>query len=416
MSHGLRGAVIAYHSSPLTEPGSGDAGGMTVYIRSLAEALLRRDVRTDIFTRATDDSPEIAHLAPGIRVISIEAGPRATIDKEVASEHVDRFWDGVLEFSCQERTAYDFVHSHYWQSGIAAVALAERWGVPLIHSNHTLGRVKNGYLAPGDRPEPDLRIVAESSVIDSADALIASSQEEWRHLACLYGADHDRIQTIQPGVDHCLFSPGDKKTAREGLGLDDRAVLLAVGRIQPLKGLELALRAVEQLVPSIDRELLLLVVGGPSGRDGEGELDRLQSLANELGIADNVRFIGTKPHDDLPVFYRAADALVICSHSESFGLTALEAHACGTPVIATAVGGLKDVVLDDRSGFLVEQRDATEFAGRLKTLLTDDALLTDFSNAAVDVAESFSWDSAADRFADLYECLVEFGASEACIC
>ncbi|MEA2487439.1 MAG: D-inositol-3-phosphate glycosyltransferase [Actinomycetota bacterium] len=416
MTRGLRGALIAYHSSPLTEPGSGDAGGMTVYIRSLADALLKRDIRTDIFTRAADDVPQVTHLAPGIRVVSIEAGPRSDIEKEQRIQYLDRFIEGVRSFGASEQIAYDFVHSHYWQSGVAGMTLAEGWEVPLIHSNHTLARVKNGYLAPGDRPEPALRIRAESSVIDSADALIASSEEEWRHLSCLYGASHDRIQTIQPGVDHRVFCPGDATEARHELGLGDEAVLLAVGRIQPLKGMELALRAVEQLVPVLDREVVLIVVGGPSGRDGDLELARLRTLASELGIADNVRFVGTRRHDDLPIFYRAADALVICSHTESFGLTALEAHACGTPVVATSVGGLREVVVDDRSGFLVEERDATEFATRLKTLLSDGALRTEFSSAAVDAAAGFSWDSAADQFADLYECLVEVGVSEACIC
>ncbi len=389
---------------------------MTVYIRSLADALLKQDVRTDIFTRATDASEQVCHLAPGIRVISIEAGPRVEVEKEQRIRFLDDFIEGVAGFAQTSGGSYDFVHSHYWQSGMAGAALADRWDTPLIHSNHTLARVKNGFLAPGDEPEPDLRIDAETSVISAADALIASSDEEWHHLSCLYGASHDRIHTIQPGVDHDIFFPGDVKAARAELGLGDEAVLLAVGRIQPLKGLELALRALEQLVPAIDREAVLLVVGGPSGREGDAELARLHRLASDLGVAGNVRFVGTRPHGELPVLYRAADALVICSHTESFGLTALEAHACGTPVVATAVGGLTEVVADDSSGFLVERREATEFAARLKTLLSDRNLHTEFSSAAANVAAGFSWDTAAARFAELYECLVQEGVPEACFC
>lgn len=412
----MRAAVISYHSSPLVEPGSGDAGGMTVYIRSLAEALLKRNVRTDIFTRAVDDGPIVTHLAPGIRVVSVAAGPRTELEKESRVRYLDGFVSGVAAFAGDERHGYDFVHSHYWQSGEAARSLAALWGVPMIHSNHTLARVKNTHLAPGERPEPELRVQAEKEVLAAADALISSSQEEWHDLSCLYGVSHDRIQMIEPGVDHALFSPGDASAARRKLGLTDEAVLVAVGRIQPLKGLELAVRSVEQLVPAVDRDVVLLVVGGPSGRDGVTELGSLRQLARDLGVEDHVRFVGTRRHDELPTFYRAADALLVCSYTESFGLTALEAHACGTPVVATAVGGLRDVVLDDRSGFLVDERDATEFATRLKTLLSDAALRTDFSSAAIEVASRFSWDRAAERFAELYECLVEVGEPEACIC
>ena len=409
-------AVLAYHSSPLGPPGEGDSGGMTVYVRDLAAAFARRGVHTDVYTRADGVGPGVTSLGAGVRVVAIEAGPRRRLPKEHLTEHIGAFVDGVRAFALGQRLRYDAIHSHYWQSGLAAIPLARGWDIPLVHSHHTLGKVKNRFLAPGDRPEPRVRLDGEARVVEAADVHVASTDDEWRHLACLYGADHDKLKTLHPGVDHSVFTPGDRAASRAALGLSDEAVMLYVGRIQRLKGLELAIRAAEQLVPALDQRLRFLVAGGASGVAGDGEVARLRGLVEELGLRDVVGFVGAVPHAELPVYYRAADALVVCSHSESFGLTALEAHACGTPVVGTPVGGLSHVVADELSGFLVESRDPAVFAARLKTLLADRGLRARFGAAAVSAAASFSWDRTAASLQELYECLVREQSSEACTC
>ena len=412
-----RVAVLAYHSSPLAEPGSGDAGGMTVYVRQLAEAHERMGIYTDIFTRATGPGGAIVSLSDKVRVISIQAGPARVLPKEQLPEYLEDFAIGVRAFSTMQRVTYDVVHSHYWQSGIAGASLARALGVPLVHSQHTLGRVKNTFLAPGDAPEPQARLDGEHRLIGEADVLIASTDEEWSQLSCLYGAPHDRIKTIHPGVDHHVFHPGDRLQARAELGISpDDAVMLYVGRIQPLKGLDLAVRAAYEVLPALDRDLTFLMVGGASGSSGERELDRIVKLIESLGLRDHVRLVGSEPHRRLPTYYRAADVLTVCSHSESFGLAAIEASACGTPVIATAVGGLSYIVRDGKSGFLLNERDPVAFASRLKTLLSDQALWREFSLSASGAASLFSWDVTASTFVELYECLARDLAPEACTC
>ena len=410
-------AVVAYHSSPLHEPGSGDAGGMTVYVRALARSLTERGIRTDIFTRATNDGPLVVEISPEVRVVSVAAGPRAPVDKETQLEFIDDFVTGVTAFATAQRARYDIVHSHYWQSGLAAKALAKRWNVPLVHSHHTLGKVKNRALAPGDTPEPLSRLSGEAHVIGAADVLVASTEQECEQLALLYGAPMDRVKCLHPGVDHSMFSPGDRDEARAELGLDaEHAVLLFVGRIQRLKGIDLAIRAMDQLLPALDRPAELLIVGGASGPGGNGEIDRLKDLAHALDVSETLRFTGPQPHGRLVDYYRAADVHLVCSYSESFGLTALEAHACGTPVVGTAVGGLSHIVGDGSSGFLVGSRDPAEFAARLKTLLADGELQDDFSRCAYTRSLSYSWDSTADEFVDLYECLLREDFPEVCTC
>ena len=409
-------AVLSYHSSPMHEPGSGDAGGMTVYVRRLAEALSARGITTDVFTRATDETRAPQTLSPGVRVISIEAGPRTSLPKEELQVHIEEFTAGIRAFALTQRVSYDLIHSHYWHSGLAGASLAEAWSIPLVHSHHTLGRVKNRFLAPGDSPEPELRLAGEDEVIDAVDVLVASTDDEQRQLACLYGAHHDRLKTLHPGVDHSVFRSLDAATARRDLGFGDEAVMLFVGRIQRLKGIDLAIAALAELVPALDREVRLVIVGGASGRGGEAEVERLRDLARKLEVADLVDFVGPQPHHRLPVFYNAADVVTVCSHSESFGFAALEAHACGTPVVGTAVGGLSHIVRDGRSGFLVESRDPSVFAARLKTVLSDADLRVEFSKEATDAASAFSWTETGGKFFELYECLVRESAPEVCTC
>jgi D-inositol-3-phosphate glycosyltransferase len=413
-------AVVVYHSNPLLEPGVGDAGGMTVYVRALARALADRGLRTDIFTRATAEDDRITEFSDGVRVIPVDAGQRAPIEKPFQPDFIEEFVAGVRAFAASRRIVYDLVHSHYWQSGLAASNLASAWRVPFVHSPHSLGRVKNRWLAPGEAPEPGRRLAGETEVALGADVLVASTDEEWRQLATLYGAPRDRLKTLHPGVDHFLFNPGDRGAARARLGLDTRsgdpALLLFVGRIQRLKGVDLAIQAVEQLMPALNRPVKLMIVGGASGPDGDDELVRLRSLAQALGIEDAVEFVGPQPHRDLADYYRAADATVVCSYSESFGLTALEAHACATPVVATAVGGLSHIVSDSQTGFLVESRDPAEFAGRLKTILADGALRTRMGEEGLRRSLQFTWEATASEFLELYECLVREDFPEACTC
>lgn len=409
-------AVISFHSSPLDEPGSGDAGGMTVYVRNLADALAARGVTTDVFTRAQAPGRGPVTVSPGVRVVPVEAGPTEPVPKEQLQAHLAEFVGGIRAFALSQRLSYDLIHSHYWQSGLAGTALGRAWRVPLVHSHHTLGRVKNRFLAPGDRPEPALRLTGEDEVIAAADVLIASTIDELQHLSCLYRASHDRLKILHPGVDHSVFRPGDREAARAALGLGDAAVMLFVGRLQPLKGADLALRALEELVPALDREVSLLLVGGASGPGGEGEVARLGELARTLGVEDRVSFLGPQPHHRLPLYYNASDVVTVCSHSESFGLAALEAHACGIPVVGTPVGGLSHIVRDRSSGYLVADRDPAVFAARLKTLLSDQELHERFSKEAIDAASGFSWERAANEFLELYECLVREDSPEACTC
>ena len=413
-----RVAVISYHSSPLTDPGVGDGGGMTIYVRGLARALERAGLKTDIFTRRDREGPRTVSLSEGVRVVSIDAGPPTPIDKEAQRHYLDDFVSGVRAFATGTRTSYDVIHSHYWQSGLAGLTLRERWGVPLVHSNHTLGKVKNRFLAPGEHPEPLHRLRGEGQVIRSSDVLAASTDDEMDQLAGYYEARRDRIKIVHPGVDHEIFRPdvGDRPQTRAGLGLGDEATILYVGRIQPLKGVELAVRSLEELSNALERNTVLLVAGGPSGKGGDEELARLTRLAESLGIRDRVRFLGPRPHTALPALYRASDVVVVCSYTESFGLAALEAHACGIPVVATAVGGLSHIVEDGRTGSLVAERDPSVFAARLKTLLSDDDLRARYGSHAIEQASRFDWARSAAEFLDLYECLVAERAPEQCTC
>lgn len=412
-----RVAVIVYHSSPLADAGSGDAGGMTIFVRGLAEALARTGLRTDIFTRRDGDGPRVVTLSEGVRVISIDAGPPEPVEKSEQLAYVADFVAGIRAFTTANRLRYDLVHSHYWQSGLAGKELSALWGVPLVHSNHTLGKVKNRFLAPGELPEGPERLEGEAEVIAASHVLAVSTDEEVEQLSCLYGASHDKVKTVHPGVDHSLFDPDiPREAARDALGLTDEATLLYVGRIQPLKGLELAIRATEELAGAMEQDVVLLVVGGASGRTGADEVDRLKRLTASLGIEDRVRFLGPRPHTSLPSLYRASDVVVVCSHTESFGLAALEAHASGIPVVGTAVGGLSHIVADGRTGYLVDERDPSVFAARLKTLLSDVELRAAFAVAAASRARMFDWDRSASEFLELYECLIAESDPELCTC
>ena len=396
-----RVAMVSVHTSPLDQPGTGDAGGMNVYVVELARRLAALDVEVDLITRATSsDLPPAVDLEPGVTVRHVTAGPFEGLAKEDLPAQLCAFTSGLMRLEAARPPGwYDLVHSHYWLSGQVAWLAAERWDVPLVHSMHTMAKVKNLTLPSGDAPEPAARAIGEAQVVEAADRLVANTDEEGHQLVDLYDADPDRVAVVPPGVDLDLFSPGSKPAARRALGIaDDAYLLLFVGRIQPLKAPDVLLRAAARLValrPSLRERLVVAVVGGPSGT-GLARPESLQSLAAELGIADLVRFVPPVPQAELPDWYRAADVTVVPSHSESFGLVALESQACGTPVVAAAVGGLTTAVRDGESGLLVDSHRPADFAAAIEQLVTAPGLRTRMAGAARRHAERFSWQRTAE--------------------
>ncbi len=390
-------AVLSLHTSPLAQPGLGDSGGMNVYVRELVSSLAQAGVRADVFTRRwTDHLPEVVEVEPGLRVVHVDAGP-LDLAKEQLPDVVDTFADGVGRHLAALGDV-DALHANYWLSGVAGHRLKHDLDLPLVSTFHTLARVK---AETGD-PEPERRVRAEADVIGCSDAILASCRAEAEQLARLYGADPDRIELVAPGVDHAFFSPGDRAGARAALAhlrLGRGPVLLFVGRIQPLKGLDVAVRALAALGR---RDATLVVVGGASGAGGPAEVARIEALVEGLGVGDQVRMVDPQPHHLLSTYYRAADVCVVPSRSESFGLVALEAAACGTPVVAAAVGGLRTLVEDGRTGFLVEGRDPDAFAKRVDELLRDDALAVAFGAHAAARARGYTWSTAAARLRRVY--------------
>ncbi|HEV3496054.1 MAG TPA: glycosyltransferase, partial [Actinomycetes bacterium] len=365
-------AVISFHTSPLAQPGTGDGGGMNVYVRELSSALAGAGVDCDVFTRSWRPGLRpVQEVEPGFRVHHIPAGPDALVAKEHLAEHVEEFTAGVLD-RIETSGPPGVIHANYWLSGVAGHVLKHRLELPLVSTFHTLARVK----AEEAAEEHDKRAKAEAEVIGCSDAILASSADEAAQLERLYGAVPQRIEIVPPGVDHHLFSPGDQRAARAGLGLHDEPVVLFVGRIQPLKGADVAVRALAALP---HRHATLLLVGGPSGQEGKAELTRLHTLVAELGLTGRVRFMPPQPHGQLASYYRAADVCVVPSRSESFGLVALEAAGCGTPVVAAAVGGLRTLVAHGVSGFLVEGRDPQAYAAYVAKLLDDPVMAAGMS-------------------------------------
>lgn len=403
----LRVAMISLHTSPLDQPGIGDSGGMNVYVRSVAERLARDDVAVDVFTRCQGRAvPEVQTLGELQRVIQVQAGPCAPVPKDALAELLPQFAWAVVARQGLEGVGYDLVHAHYWLSGSAGEVTKARWGVPLVASFHTLGKVKNRVLEEDSRELPD-RLEAEGSIIAQADRILAPTPAESLHLVELYGADPERIRLVPPGVDLDRFRPGDAGAAKKRLGLQGKRVALFVGRLQPLKGPDVAIRAVAEAIrrdPASTADLFLVLVGGPSGGvDRTLEVARLMEITSEERIADRVRFLPPMPHEELPLVYQAADALLVPSRSESFGLVALEAQACGIPVIASDVGGLPYVVSDGESGLLVPGHDAGAYATRLLAILTDPLLAGRLSVGARAHASRYSWDVTAKRMRSVYE-------------
>ena len=402
-----RVAMVSVHTSPLDQPGTGDAGGMNVYVVELSRRLAALGVEVDVITRATSsDLPPTVEMAPGVTVRHVTAGPFEGLAKEDLPAQLCAFTAGLMRIEAvREPGWYDLVHSHYWLSGQVAWLAAERWDVPLVHTMHTMAKVKNLTLADGDTPEPMAREIGEAQVVAAADRLVANTDEEAKSLVELYDADPARVVTVPPGVDLDLFRPGSAPAARQRLGLPaDAAVLLFVGRIQPLKGPDVLLRAVARLLetrPELAHRLVVAVIGGLSG-SGLTHPDSLTGLTSQLGLSDLVRFTDPVPQPSLADWYRAADLTVVPSYSESFGLVAIESQACGTPVVATAVGGLRTAVRDGVSGVLVESHAPDDYARVIGDLLTNDDRRRALGRGAITHAAGFSWSATAADMVEVY--------------
>jgi D-inositol-3-phosphate glycosyltransferase len=406
-----RVAVLSVHTSPLEQPGTGDAGGMNVYVVETSRRLADLGVEVEVFTRATrSDLPPLVELAPGVLVRHVTAGPYEGLAKEDLPAQLCALTSGVLRVeAAQEPGWYDAVHSHYWLSGQVGWLASERWGVPLVHTAHTLAKVKNRALADGDTPEPLARVVGEQQVVEASDRLVANTAEEAHELVQLYDADPSRVVTVAPGVDLEHFRPSEpavRADVRTRLGVPaDAVVLLFVGRIQPLKAPDVLLHAAARLLaddPALRSRLVVAVVGGPSG-SGLREPSALQDLAQALDVADVVRFEspqgGPFQRDRLREWYVAADVVAVPSHNESFGLVALEAQACGTPVVATDIGGLRTTVADGVSGLLVPGHRADDWARALARAVAARPVL---SQGAVAHAAGFSWTRTAEGLLATY--------------
>jgi D-inositol-3-phosphate glycosyltransferase len=402
-----RVAVLSVHTSPLHQPGTGDAGGMNVYIVEVAKRLAQAGVEVEVFTRSTASGlPHSVEMAPGVTVRHITAGPFEGLAKEDLPAQLCAFTHGVMRAEASRAPGwYDLIHSHYWLSGQVGWLAKDRWGVPLVHTAHTLAKVKNRQLAAGDTPEPKARVIGEEQVVAEADRLVANTPTEARELIDLYGAPLERVSVVAPGVDLDRFTPPTlgregavRADARRRLGLPERGYVVAfVGRIQPLKAPDVLLRAVAQMPPEVADRLTLAIVGGNSGSG----LD-LARLAAELGIGRAVRFLPPQSRENLPDLFRAADLVAVPSHNESFGLVALEAQACGTPVVAAAVGGLITAVRDGVSGVLVDGHQPVAWARVLGRLLSEPGRRAKLARGGLAHARQFSWNQTAVSLLAVY--------------
>ncbi len=405
----MRIAMLSYHTCPLATLGGKDTGGMNVYVRELTRQFGRMGVHVDVFTRSQDEHvPHVLHdLGYGNRVVHIPAGPEVPLPKDTLAEYINNFAEQVLSFCLRKNLNYDLIHSHYWMSGIAAIQLKEVWHIPFIHMFHTLGHMKNRIAGFGEA-EGDYRIEGEHRVIKAAERLIAATPAEVAQLQWLYNADSRKIVVVPPGVDLSHFYPIPKDEARAYVGVPktDKNILF-VGRVEPLKGIDTLLRAIGQMCQAgtINRDsLCVTIVGGEPDVDLEEmthEMSRLQKMREEYGIGDVVTFIGKRSQDTLPYYYAAADVVVMPSHYESFGMVALEAMACGTPVVASEVGGLAFLVRNDETGYLVRSDDPDDLSNRLTTLVTNEELRAAMGRNANAYAQKYSWKMVAEKIIEV---------------
>ena len=395
------------HSSPLDQPGIGDAGGMNIYVAENAKRMAAMGVSVDIFTRRNHkDLPDVVELAPGVRVRHIDGGPIEGVTKEELPQYIDELAKEFKKAICG-KTTYDVIHSHYWISGKVGMPASKELQIPLVHTMHTMAKVKNLNLAEGEEPEPQLRVVGETEVVAASSALIANTDSEAASIVSLYGACPDIVHVVTPGVDLYTFTLGRGRAVARGiLNIPlDAQVIAFVGRIQPHKGPELLIRATAEMLshsPHLRSKLIVFVIGGASG-SGTAEVERLKELVNWLGLTDVIRFLPPLPRINLPNWYRAADLVCVPSYSESFGLVALEAQACGTPVVATAVGGLRTAVADGISGVLVDGHDPRAWSSVLARLLVEPQRRTLLSLGALEHSSHFGWDATARGTLDIYD-------------
>ena len=402
-----RVATLMVHTSPLDQAGTGDAGGMNIYVCESAQQMAAQGIEVDIFTRrANNDHPDIVDLGNGVRVIHLNVGPVDGVKKEALPALIPDLAK-AFKAALSGPTHYDIIHSHYWISGKVAMPVAAELDIPLVHTMHTMARVKNLNLAEGESPEPMIRVQGETQVVAAADALIANTDAEAASLVSLYEACPDNVSVVSPGVNLDMFKArGNKSQSREAIGVGkDSHVITFVGRIQPHKGPEVLIRAIAEMVthsPVLRSKLVTLIVGGASGAN-TAEVDRLKELVQWLGISDVVRFEPPVNREGLADYYRASDLVCVPSYSESFGLVALEAQACGTPVVASAVGGLRTAVADGISGVLVDGHDPRAWSSVLARLLQEPQRRVLLSMGALEHASHFGWDATSRGTLDIYD-------------
>jgi D-inositol-3-phosphate glycosyltransferase len=405
-----RVALLSVHTCPLAVLGGKETGGMNVYVRELARELGRVGIEVDVFTRSQDAAiPEVVPLGIGARVVHVPAGPARPLPRPSLVEHLDAFVEGVERFRRREGCEYAVLHSHYWLSGVAALELAARWRRPVIQMFHTLGALKNAVARSEAEREPEARVVAEGRIVASADRIVAANPVERAHLAWYYGADVERVRVIPCGVDLDLFQPADPRAARARLGLQAEHVLLFVGRLAPIKGVETLLRALAAARADGlgGADVRLVVVGGAKDERWDGERGALRELAATLGVARWVDFRGPQPQAALPDYYAAADLCVMPSLYESFGMVALEAMACGSAVIASRVGGLQTTVRDGITGLLVPEGDPCALAETITRTLDDSALRWRLGREGVRWAAGHRWPCVAEAVCREYASLVD---------
>lgn len=395
----LRVAVLSVHTCPLAALGGKETGGMNVYVRETARELGRMGIGVDVFTRSQNPGiPRVVEMAPGVRVIHIATGPEAPMAREAVHPHLPAFVEAVDMYRHAEGTGYDLIHAHYWLSGVAALSLREAWGTPVVQMFHTLGRLKNSVARSPSEREPDLRIAEEGRIVRSVDRIVASNAVERAHLVWYYGARVDRIRVAPCGVDTELFQPLSQEVAQDLLELLPGPLLLYVGRLQPIKGLEVLLEAMRYL----PERVRLAIVGGeqdePEGSHGE----RVRAQVAAAGLGHRISFLGAQPQRRLRLFYAAADAVVMPSYYESFGMVALEAMACGTPVVASRVGGLATTVRDGVTGYLVPDGDPSALAARLAELVQSGEARARLGREAVRWATEHRWPCVAESVCRFY--------------